>query len=77
MKFIVGIKDGMTQVFDADGVCHPATILRVDKATVTQIRTSEKDGYEAVQIASGTQKEQRVSKAEKGHTKTAFKNLTE
>ena len=66
MKFIVGTKDRMTQVFDADGTCHPATILRVDPAIVSAIKSVEKDGYIAVQIASGSQKEHRIAKAQKG-----------
>lgn len=66
MKFIVGTKTGMTQVFDADGVCLAATVLKVSPATVSHVRTIEKDGYGAVQIASGVQKEHRVSKAQKG-----------
>ncbi len=77
MKFILGTKEGMTQVFDANGVCHPATVLRVTPATVTQVKTNEKDGYTAVQIASGAQKEHRVSKAEKGHAGGAFQNVKE
>lgn len=70
MKFIVGTKDRMTQVFDADGTCHPATILRVDPAVVSRVKSVETDGYAAVQIASGTQKEQRVAKAQKGQYAT-------
>ncbi len=66
MKFIVGTKDRMTQVFDENGVCHPATILRVEPATVTKIKSVETDGYVAVQLASGTQKEHRIAKAQKG-----------
>lgn len=57
----------MTQVFDENGVCRAATVLKVEPAKVSQVRTNEKDGYEAVQIAAGAQKEQRVSKAHKGH----------
>ena len=71
MKFIVGTKTGMTQVFDEEGVCRAATVLRVSPATVSQVKTVEKDGYAAVQVASGSQKEHRVSKAEKGHFGTA------
>jgi large subunit ribosomal protein L3 len=67
MKFIVGTKTGMTQVFDAEGVCRAATVLKVSPAIVSQVKTAETDGYGAVQIASGTQKENRVSKAVKGH----------
>ena len=66
MKFIVGTKDRMTQIFDASGVCHPATILRVEPAVVARIKTIETDGYSAVQLASGSQKESRISKAQKG-----------
>lgn len=67
MKFIVGTKTGMTQVFDTEGVCRAATVLKVDPATVSQVRTLEKDGYTAVQLASGVQKDHRVGKAQKGH----------
>lgn len=69
MKFIVGTKDRMTQIFDANGVCHPATILRVDSAVVARIKTVETDGYAAVQIASGSKKESRVAKAQQGQFK--------
>lgn len=67
MKFIVGTKTGMTQVFDEDGVCRAATVLKVSPSVVSQVKTVEKDGYNAVQLASGSQKEHRVSKAMKGH----------
>lgn len=67
MKFILGTKTGMTQVFDEHGVCHPATVLRVESAKVTQVKKAEQDGYEAVQIATGAQKDHRLTKAEKGH----------
>ncbi len=73
MKFILGTKEGMTQVFDASGVCHGATILRVVPATVTQLKNTQTDGYSAVQIASGVQKDHRVGKAEKGHFGGSFK----
>jgi len=77
MKFILGTKEGMTQVFDENGVCHPATILRVTPATVTQVKTEETDGYAAVQVAAGAQKPERVNKAEAGHTGGAFKHIKE
>lgn len=66
MKFIVGTKERMTQVFDENGVAHPATVLRVPPAVVTQVKSVEKDGYEAMKIASGEQKEHRVGKALRG-----------
>ena len=77
MKFIVGTKERMTQVFDETGAAHAATVLRVMPATVSQVRNLEKDGYEAVQIASGDQKEHRVSKAARGHLGTAKKHVKE
>lgn len=77
MKFILGTKEGMTQVFDADGVCHGATILKVVPATVTQVKNRDTDGYSAVQIASGLQKEHRVNKAQKGHLGGSFKAVKE
>lgn len=67
MKFILGTKTGMTQVFNEDGICQAATILKATPVTVSQVKTVEKDGYAAVQLASGTQKENRVAKAQKVH----------
>ncbi len=67
MKFILGTKTGMTQVFNDAGICQAATVLKVTPATVSQVRTPEKDGYAAVQVASGAQKESRVAKAQKVH----------
>ncbi len=67
MKFILGTKDRMTQVFDKNGVVHPATVLRVSPLTVTQVKTSEKDGYEALQVAGGSKKAANISKALRGH----------
>jgi len=78
MKFILGTKDSMTQVFDAHGVAHPATILRVEPAQVTQVKLAESaDGYAAIQIASGSQKEHRVGKALKGHVGSAMRHVKE
>ncbi len=77
MKCILGTKVGMTQVFDANGICHGATILKVTPATVTAVRTKDTDGYEAVQIASGAQKDHRVNKAMKGHLGGSYKNVKE
>lgn len=77
MKFILGTKERMTQIFDKNGVAHPATILRVEPAKVTQVKSREKDGYEAVQIASGEQKKHRVTKAEAGHLGGAYKHVME
>lgn len=67
MKFILGTKTGMTQVFDENGVCQAATVLKASPVTVSQVKTVEKDGYAAVQLAQGEQKEHRVAKAQKVH----------
>lgn len=77
MKFILGTKEGMTQVFDANGVCTPATVLRVVPATITQVKGKDTDGYSSVQIASGVQKDHRVNKAQKGHLGGSFKAVRE
>ena len=77
MKFILGTKDGMTQVFDANGTCFPATVLRVDPMTVTAVKTVDQNGYAAVQIASGEQKPQRLNKPELGHQGGAKKHVKE
>jgi large subunit ribosomal protein L3 len=68
MKFILGTKAGMTQVFDEKGICTAATILKVAPAKISQVKTAETDGYTAVQIASGTQKGHRVAKAQKSQS---------
>lgn len=71
MKCILGIKKGMTQIYDEQGVCHPVTILEASPATVSAVRSQESDGYEAVQLASGEQKAHRLSKAHTGAHKNA------
>ena len=69
MKFILGTKEEMTQIFDNEGVVHPVTIINAGPVTVTQVRDEEKDGYEAVQIGYGEKKEKNINKPEKGHFK--------
>ena len=71
MKGILGKKIGMTQVFTTDGVLVPVTVIEVEPNVVTQIKTNEKDGYEAIQVATHTVKEKNASKANIGHTKKA------
>ncbi len=77
MKFILGTKERMTQVFDTAGVARPATILRTPAGVVSQVKNVERDGYEAVQMASGSTKEKRVSKAQRGHFSGAYKYARE
>jgi large subunit ribosomal protein L3 len=68
-KFILGNKGRMTQVFDDQGVVRAATMVSATPMTVTQVKTVETDGYAAVQAATGTRKERRVSAPLKGHFK--------
>ena len=75
MKFILGTKKSMTQVFDAEGRAFPATVLAAGPVTVTQVKTAEKDGYSALQVGFGEQKESRLSNAVKGHLKAAGGNF--
>src|SRR3990167_4655072 len=78
MKFILGTKGKMTQVFDEAGSVHAATIIYAAPMTVTQVKTSEKDGYAAVQVGMGTRKAKNVGKAVLGPTKgAAFQYLRE
>ncbi len=67
MKFIIGTKENMTQFFNENGVVVPATIISVPEAVVTQLKTQDKDGYVAVQIAAGERKEKNIAKPQKGH----------
>ncbi|MEN9649220.1 MAG: Ribosomal protein large subunit ribosomal protein [Candidatus Parcubacteria bacterium] len=69
MKFILGTKQQMTQVFDEDGRVHPVTVLKTGPVTVTQVKTTAKDGYEAIQIGFGEKKAKNINKAQKGHMK--------
>lgn len=64
---VLGTKLGMTQVFEADGTVHPATVIEVGPAVVTQIRTPAKDGYQAVQLGYGQKRH--LNKPERGHLK--------
>jgi large subunit ribosomal protein L3 len=69
MKLILGTKVAMSQIFDADGVVHPVTVISAGPITVTQLKTDESDGYSAVQVGFGTRNEKNISKAVKGHLK--------
>lgn len=66
-KAIVATKVGMTQIFNEDGVLTPVTVLQAGPVYVSQIKTVENDGYEAVQVAYGDVREKLVNKPVKGH----------
>ena len=71
MKGILGRKEGMTQVFTKDGKLVPVTVVSVEPNVVTQIKTVEKDGYDAIQLGAVTVKEKNSNKAKIGHTNKA------
>jgi len=71
MSGIIGKKVGMTSIFDASGKNIPCTVIEAGPCVVTQVKTSEKDGYDALQIAYGEKKEKNTPKALKGHFKKA------
>ncbi|MCF0178137.1 MAG: 50S ribosomal protein L3 [Bacteroidales bacterium] len=71
MPGLIGKKVGMTSVFDADGKNIPCTVIEAGPCVVTQIRTVEKDGYAAVQLAYDEISEKHASKALQGHFKKA------
>lgn len=73
MQVILGTKIGMTQIIGEDGVVTPVTILQAGPATVTQIKTTESDGYNAVQLGYGQGKN--LSKSVSGHVKKAGENI--
>jgi large subunit ribosomal protein L3 len=64
---IVGVKKGMTRVFSEDGASLPVTVIEVTPNRVIQRKTTDSDGYEAIQVAFGTIKASKVSKAVAGH----------
>ncbi len=69
MKTLLGTKIGMTQIIGEDGVAVPVTLVKAGPVTVTQVKTVEKDGYNAVQVAYGEGKN--LSNAVSGHVKAA------
>lgn len=66
-KGLIGKKIGMTQIFDEAGNVVPVTVVEAGPCTVTQIKTMENDGYEAIQVGFGDVKVSRVNKPMKGH----------
>lgn len=71
MKGILGRKVGMTEVFTTDGKLIPVSVIEVQPNVVTQIKTQEKDGYNAIQLGAFDKKEKSSNNPEKGHAKKA------
>ena len=70
-KAIIGKKLGMTQVFLADGTMVPVTVIQAGPCTVTQVKTVERDGYQAVQVGFDEVAEKKLNKPELGHLKNS------
>jgi len=64
---LVGRKVGMTRIFTENGVSVPVTVVEVEPNRVSQVRTVETDGYQAIQVTTGAKKASRVTKPEAGH----------
>lgn len=64
---VIGRKCGMTRIFTEEGGSIPVTVVAVEPNVVTQVRTLEKDGYQALQVTTGSKKASRVNKALTGH----------
>ena len=73
-KAILATKVGMTQIFNADGVLVPVTVLEAGPCSVTQIKTVENDGYSAVQVAFADKKEKVVNKDANGKKQVAHRH---
>jgi large subunit ribosomal protein L3 len=67
MSGIIGKKVGMTSIFDAEGKNIPCTVIEAGPCVVTQLRTAEKDGYKAIQLAFDDKKEKNTTNQLKGH----------
>lgn len=64
---LVGIKRGMTRIFTEAGVSIPVTVVEVTANRISQIKTQDTDGYQAIQVTAGTRRDSRVTSAQKGH----------
>jgi len=71
MAGLIGKKIGMTRIFDEEGAAISVTVVEAGPCPVLQIKSTETDGYTAVQLGFGAQKDKRASKAEKGHAAKA------
>ena len=71
MPGIIGRKVGMTSIYSAEGKAMPCTVIEAGPCVVTQVKTQDRDGYDAVQLGFGTRKEKNTPNALKGHFKKA------
>lgn len=71
MAGVIGRKLGMTQLFDEEGAAVPVTVIQAGPCPVVQVKTTETDGYEAIQLGYGERKEKHSSRAERSHAAKA------
>ena len=71
MPGIIGRKVGMTSIYSAEGKAMPCTVIEAGPCVVTQVKTQDRDGYEAIQLGYGDRKEKNTPNALKGHFKKA------
>lgn len=71
MPGIIGRKIGMTSIYSAEGKAVPCTVIEAGPCVVTQVKTQDRDGYEAIQLGFGERKEKNTPNAMKGHFKKA------
>ena len=74
MLGLIGKKVGMTRIFDEKGMVVPVTVIEAGPCRVTQIKTTEKDGYSALQVGFGSRKEKNITRPMKGHFAKAGKD---
>jgi len=74
MPGIIGRTVGMTSIYSAEGKATPCTVIEAGPCVVTQLKTQERDGYDAVQLGFGERKEVRTPNALKGHFKKSEHN---
>src|SRR5262249_44166958 len=73
---LLGLKVGMTQVFDDKGMLHPVTVINLGPCPILQIRTQDRDGYDAVQLGFKDKSRKRASRAEAGHVAQKLESKT-
>lgn len=71
MKSLMGKKLGMTQIFTEEGLMIPVTVVEIEPNSIVQVKTTEKEGYNAIQVGYGMKKEKNVNKPTKGHFEKA------
>src|SRR6476469_3490385 len=71
---LIGMKVGMTQVYDTDGMAAPVTVLQLGPCPVLQVRTPERDGYTAVQLGYKDKPRKNATRAERGHVSNSLES---